>query len=269
MTRLRWGGLALLMIAFSLGPVVEISPDNTIVLPHYMVLYRHLPFFSRLWFPYRWIVVAFFAVSVAVGILLQAATRDRSRAFTVIVSVLVVVVGLAEQAKNGALPLVHQSMHIPSVIGELGRRGGGVIDLPIGMAKRAMVWQTVHQQPTLGGMGENAPVFWPEEFHHRMASPMVRALSSATRRPDLEVLFDDSERWKLVDAGFRWVVLDGGTAVELLSGLVQPLKGSPTERLGAIRRRLNLFLGTPVAVDGDVVVWDLTGGRAFDGYGAK
>jgi hypothetical protein len=263
--RWRWGGLALVSLAFAIGPVWPSGPDESWVMPHYMALYRYVPFYARLWFPYRWIVLAMLAVAVALGSLVVAATSNRGRWIRLGLPVALVLGGTLEQVQIGSYPLVHHAMPIPAVIAELGARGGGIIDLPIGVAKVAQVWQTVHKQPTFGGMGENALVFWPDGHRARMAMPLIQSLRTVTRRPRLARMPTPVERWSIVAEGFRWVVLDRAMAEEMAR--VQSRGGTKAAAVdGVIRttQRLIEILGAPVAVDGRVVIWDLTKGPVFE-----
>ena len=77
--------------------------------------------------------------------------------------------------------------------------------LPFGFSQSSIVWQTVHQKPLFGGMGENAQVLWPEGYTTRLRSKAIKALIIASRnsREPLPHL-TDAERALLVEDGTRW-----------------------------------------------------------------
>ncbi len=265
-SRWMWGGLVVVSLAIAIGPVWPSDTGEGVVMPHYMLLYRHAPFFSRLWFPYRMISVTMLAVSVGIGFWVQAVAirEDRWRRWAWALPVLLAATTIVEQSQHQAYPLLHRQLEVPAVYTEIGRRGGAVIELPIGMARETIIWQTVHGQPTLGGMGENATVFWPEGFRKRLMNPFLRFSRYVLRNPKRRVGYRPSDIKELTDAGFRWMVLD--------RMLVDSQEVGRAERRGLIPRDgLSLevtlamvdVIGTPVAVDGPLVVWDLLGGEVW------
>ena len=67
-----------------MGAIIGLDPGSIepagLVMPHYMAAYIHLPYFDRLWFSYRILVVTFLGLSLGIGILwiacrAMAATR--------------------------------------------------------------------------------------------------------------------------------------------------------------------------------------------------
>jgi len=88
-----------------------------------------------------------------------------------------------------------------------------------------------------------------------------------TRRPKLARAFKERDRWAVVADGFRWVVLDR-TMTEMVGQSQIQRRGGHSDggsRLVLrVTRRLTELLGSPVAVDGRIVIWDLTKGPAFE-----
>ncbi len=261
--RLRFGGFALIALAFALGPVLPVGEG--LPMPHYLFAYHHLPFFDRLWFPYRLVVFAFLAASLGIGTalarLLPRLGGGARRAW--LVAALPALVTAAEQHRHLAFPLLHRDFRPPAVMRWVGEVGGGLIELPIGIARVSIAWQAVHHQPTFGGMGENAPIFWPPGFRRRLRNGFIHDLRQLTRDPRTALDYDPADRERLVAEGFRWVVLDRHLVDADLHRWPWYRRASPAERDRApfaVQDRITRDLGEPVAAEGPLVVWDLVGG---------
>ena len=241
--RLRWLPAFALVMLFALGPTVQGH-----VMPHYMAAYWYLPFFQRLWFPYRLAMVAMVPAALAVGFL-AARLGPRLR---LAVPLLVVLVTTVEQARFAIFPFVARDARPPAVMAWVGEHGGGLLDLPFGIYSEAVIWQTFHEQPLFGGMGENAPLLWPEGMKERTREPFVHALIGAAKRPDRPVeVLPSSARDPIVADGFRWVVLHRDL-------VRQPVREKRDLRARTLDNFVEL-LGAPTATDGSLVVWDLQG----------
>ncbi len=261
--RTRWLGVALLCGLLSLGPVIPVGPDRDIVLPHYMLLYHGLPFFDRLWFPYRLLVMVFVALSLGLGGLVDRAnaTARLARAPAWLLPLGLVALNLAEQHRHLAWPLLHRDLSPPAVYAFIGDEGGGLIELPVGLARISIAWQAVHGQPTFGGMAENASIFWPEGYKKRLGNSFIQALKRVTRDPGDPLEFNPNELSALKAEGYRWVVLDRHLMDSDLHRWAYGGRGGD-DRAGApflAQQRIIDALGPPVAVDGALVVWDLLG----------
>ncbi|RME22688.1 MAG: hypothetical protein D6798_15220 [Deltaproteobacteria bacterium] len=263
--RLRWVGAWVVAIAFAVGPVIPVG--DGIVMPHYMLAYRYLPFFDRLWFPMRLVVIAMLAATVLLGQLvdrLDALCRKRwPRMPAAVLPAIFIGLGLWEQHRVLAFPLIHRDLTPPRTYEVIGELGGGLIELPMGLARVSIAWQPVHQQPTFGGMGENAPVFHPPGYRRRLANPFIVYLRRVTRDPETAGDFPDRAMQALVDEGFRWVVLDR----QLVDSEFH--KWSPSRRLPdsllerapfLVQDAISARLGPPAMVEGRLVTWDLVGG---------
>jgi hypothetical protein len=152
----------------------------------------------------------------------------------------------------------------PVLYGWIGQVGGGLVELPMELARDSVAWQPVHGQPTWGGMGESAPVLWPEGFEERRRNPFIRFLRAVTRDPVHAPPFEAKDVAALRVEGFRWVVLDRRLVESEVHGMQAgpfPPERLPFEAGLAIADRL----GAPAAVDGHLVAWDLEGGATPPG----
>jgi hypothetical protein len=231
-----------------------------------MAAYKYLPFFDRLWFPYRLIVVTFLALALALGGLVDRVSKRRHRV-GLAMGVLMVLGTALEQNRNLAYPLVHKDMETPKLYEWIGVEGGGLVEMPLGIGRISIAWQGVHGQPTYGGMAENASLFWPEGYKERLRdNRFVRALKRLTRQPDEFDCCENPSIQKgmdsLVTEGFRWVVLDRHLVDSDLHRYPYGRNASISQVMSApfdVQAHLIEALGEPTAVDGSLVVWDLLG----------
>ena len=212
-----------------------------------------LPFFERLWFPYRLFVVGSVGVALGVGFL---ASRWRHGW---VLGLAVAAATLVEQGRLHIFPFATQDAEPPEVMRWLAQEhGGGILTLPFGEAHDAVLWQPSHGLPLFGGMGEGAETLWPPGYQERLDDPLVDALLAIPdhpRRAAKTVAADALEAF--VDDGFRWVVLDREPIEPWARGVAE---GSLKEDDRAMAvKRLSVLLGPPTAVGGAWVVWDLWG----------
>ena len=128
------------------------------------------------------------------------------------------------------------------------------------MTQVSIVHQTRHELPLFGGMGENAPVFWPRGYEDRLADPFMRALTRASRHPDQAPSPRDlrARDTMLRGHGVRWVVLHRNLVDSELNRFARRLDPERRQRAPfEAQERLTALLGEPVAVDGPMVVWAL------------
>jgi hypothetical protein len=171
---------------------------------------------------------------------------------------------LVEQHARHEFPFVTRNVDPPRIffwIRDKVREDGRMqafIHLPIGVTQPSIIWQTLHEQPMFGGMGENAPLLWPEGYQDRLNLEFIRFLFRVTRTPE-GVLppRDDTSRQALLAEGFRWLVLHREVLDDSLNS--NPDDDEALVLPFAVTRRLREVLGEPVAVDGGLVVWDLEG----------
>jgi len=138
------------------------------------------------------------------------------------------------------------------------------VELPIGLARETIIWQTVHHQPTLGGMGENATVFWPPGFKKRLMNPFLRFVRYILRNPNRRVGFRAEDVAKLTDEGFRWMVMDRKLVDSQEVGRALRKGRIPREDLSLdVTAAVVDVIGPPVAVEAQYVVWDLLDGEVW------
>ncbi len=256
----RWVAALLFVIAFAGGTLFRLG-ESTVVMPHYMVLYRYLPFFDRLWFPYRMAAVAFIPAAILVGSACALLPRPR-----LAVGVLAAV-GLLAQVWAGTWPFNHRVARAPAMVADLKNHGGGVIFLPMNIQHDGLMWQTDFQLPTFGGMGESAPLFWPAEFRKRLNNSLIKNLRGAAMTPAQPRKIVQKQRELIENEGFRWVILRRSLLETELKRQLELTPGSfdKDARMDETIAALSALLGSgPVGVDGDAVMWDLRGGYVPD-----
>jgi hypothetical protein len=273
--RLRWLGAALLLLAVGLGPAIPTAGGESVPWYPYLLLYNTVPFLDRLWFPYRIVVMVFLLISACTGAALVplfrrlAASRPRLAGWgPALVATLLLGGNLLEQNRQLCWPFVTRDVNPPAVFRWIGEQQGALIHLPFGINQPAIVWQTIHGQPTFGGMGESARLLWPPGFERRLSNDLVRFLRRSTVRPERATLPSSARGLELLrQDGFRWVVLHRDlvesenrhrldTALPSAALDVAALRALPL----AATERIIEALGAPVAVEGPLVVWDLQGG---------
>ncbi len=267
LARARWAAVLAVAGAIAIGPVLVASADPVLWSP-YMVLYRILPFFERLWFPYRALGVA----SVPASLLLGAwAARSRWLPGAL------VALSLGGQAVVAVWPLNWHVAASPPMLTALRAEGGGLIFLPFKFQHEGLMWQTEFQLPTFGGMGESAPATWPDDLRSRLSNGFIRGLRGAMMVPPQPAFFAPPARAEIEGLGFRWVavrvsLLDAeidrvaransttpGAAVGARAGGAETPERRSVARADAIDRTSHVVGSGPVGIDGDVVLWDLQG----------
>lgn len=251
--RSRWTVAWGVLVFLGIGAGVRVG-DTLVEHPVYLFLYRHLPFFDRLWFPYRIAAVAFLP---ATFLLTHTWRRLGARPWVAIGAV-----GLSLAGQHAVWPFPTHNPRPPGLLREVTAAPGGVIFTPMRIQHDGLSWQTFFQRPTFGGMGESASVFWPRGYKERMRNGFVRALSDAASRPAHPTDFTADQRARIEGLGFRWVVLR--------RDLVRQLADVSADRIGervdpeawvdaAITRTSAVVGGPPLGFEGEIVVWDLAG----------
>lgn len=264
--RARWLPVALLLLVMAAGPVLPTEPEPT-VLPHYMFAYYYLPFFDRLWFPYRMIVIPLTVVCLFAGMLVDRALETRAARWVPALVALWCLGTAFEQHRWGIYPFVTRDLSVPPSMRVVAREHGALIHLPFGITQPAIVWQTIHHQPLFGGMGENASLLWPDGFKDRLRNSFVRSLVNAARHPDKPDPFNANQKQRFVAEGFRWVVLHRDLVESDIHHWAYGRDLPPEERQKAGMQAADTLvglLGDPAAIDGPMVIWDLVGGATFD-----
>ncbi len=252
--RSRWTVAWLVLVFLGLGAGIRVG-ETLHPHPVYLLLYRYLPFFDRLWFPYRIAAAAFIP---ATFLLVEAWRRLGARPWVAIAAILLSLAG-----QHAVWPFPTHNPRPPGILMELTREPGGVIFTPMRIQHDGLSWQTFFARPTFGGMGESASVFWPPGFKERMRNPFIRALSDATSRPGHMTDHTPAQRAQITRLGFRWVVLRRDLARQL-ADVAADRTGSvidPERWVDDAIARTSVVVGHgPVGFEGEVVVWDLAGG---------
>lgn len=263
--RLRWGLTLAVCMAFALGPRVQIGEG--IDMPHYLWAWRNLPFFDRLWFPVRLLSVAMLAATVLLGMMVDRLEGWRQQRLPRLPAALLpgVLLGLhmVEQNRVLAFPLLSRDLTPPQIYEVIGAEGGGLIELPIGMSRVSVAFQPVHEQPTFGGMAENAPIFYAEGFQKRLGEPFISYLRRVTRDPDKDYELDRESMARFQSEGFRWIVLDRQLVDSEISrgSFARRMPPSVVDRAPFyVEKNLSERLGPPVMAEERYLVWDLQGG---------
>ncbi len=262
--RLRWLGLVGVGLLLATGPVYERSGEQTL-LWHYLLLHNGLPFFHRLWFPYRALVLVFLALSLGMGFVIQrivegASSRWPGRAWLLapLLGSGLLVTTLVVEHSDYLYPFTVRDVAVPRVYDWMvSQSPGGIIELPRGITHVSIVHQTHHRMPLFEGMGANARYFWPQGAEQRLKLPWVRELVRAARHPDREV-DTDVDGQAVIGQGFSWVVLHRELLDSEQNRSAATLSLARRNRLNAVVvSKLGQLLGDPVAVDGPMVVWSL------------
>jgi hypothetical protein len=223
----------------------------------YALLHQGVPHWDRLWFPYR------IAMISVVAVFFGAAAASRGRRGpgpTALALGLLLIAGL-DAARWGGLPLLWRPLQAPEALLALRARPGGLIELPIGLARESIAHQAIHGLPTFGGMAENAPFFWPEGHRQRLGHPLIKALRDPVRRPipargGTPAQLDRVRGW-----GMRYVVLDRQLLFAELSAqqvaAPAPETADPRAAVGGAVGAISAALGAPIGEAGALVVWDL------------
>ena len=250
--RSRWIAVMLVALIVAIGPAIGMGAD-AVAFPPYMVLYRHLPFFNRLWFPYRIVVIAFIPAALLLG-----ALCTRRRWLLPALGVL----SLAGQVVTATWPFSWHHARAPEMMTSLRKEGGAVVFLPMKIQHDGLMWQTEFELPTFGGMGESASIFWTKDFNTRLRNGFVKALRSGAMYPAKQLTYHPLDRTRIEDFGFRWVVL----RLSLLESELErheDQSGKTIDRVQARRESVDTISAVaghaPAGLDGDALLWDLRG----------
>lgn len=242
-----WIALAIVGVVAT-GPAVN-NEGEPVVNVAYMVLFKYLPFFNRLWFPYRFAAVGFLVAALAIASVFPA----KRAAF---LAVGLAAFGLGEQARNAIFPFAWHDVGAPTALHSLRKLGGSAIFLPWGIQHDGIAWVATARVRLFGGMGESAPALWPNDFKRRLSHPVVRGLRGATahRKQIVGVIQGDVAAWSATDGHPRWLLLRRDLQAEqhAINNDV------PTPSL-AVARLIEVTGTQPIMAEGALLVWDLSG----------
>lgn len=266
--RRRWLGVLVLALEIAAGLSVTWHGMMVRNLP-YLVAFHKVPFFERLWFPYRAMSIGFIVMALGAGFVFAEVRRrsaGRGPGFAARaqlgVGVGALLLGLFTLNHDGYFPLFGEDMRMRPVYGWMKERPGAIVELPFGRASRAVRDQSAHGMPLYGGMAENAKIFFPRTFVAHQRNTFLAALVHAAAEPASPLGFRPVDRLAAEREGFRWVVLHRNWLYEV----------DPPMAVAAI----DAILGPPVATEGPRVVWSLdpntpraTGEFALTGLDAR
>lgn len=240
-----WWVALIISLLVATGPMYVVGGE---VQPfyHYIFLYKTLPFFSRLWFPYRMVSLSILLAIIGIGLMMN---QLRGKWAWSIWMIVVVHIGL--QSQTFCVPMLSHAWEEPQVYKEMKKEPGGVIELPIGFVRRSILWQSQHDLPTFGGMGENMPIFMPQEHRMRLKSSFFRYLRKLHSFPEKKRK-PPSIQYAL-DQGFRYVTLD----MSVVQGDYRNRFADADEKKKHMLLRLQELLGKPSFIEGPLWVWDL------------
>ena len=244
--QLFWWVALIISLLVATGPVYMVG-DEVKPLYHYIFLYKTLPFFSRLWFPYRMVSLSILLAIIGIGLMLNQLKGKWSWCTLFIVFVHIVL-----QTQTYCVPLLHHSWIEPKVYSEMKREPGAIIELPIGFVRRSILWQSQHSLPTFGGMGENLPLLMPKEHRMRLKSSLFRYFQKVHSFPEKSLSIPPLQ--DALSQGFRYVTLD----MSVVNGDYQrrfPMASEKKKKYLMIR--LHEILGKPSFIEGPLWVWDL------------
>ncbi len=245
----RWLVVALGMSVVALGPFQTIGDTELLNYP-YLFLVKLIPFFERLWFPYRAIGFVMMLVLVQLALLAKE-WRGSLRIKGMLVGGSIMLGGW-DLYRVSSLPLVHTEMPKSSVSDCID---APTIQLPIGFVHPTMVWQVEHQQPYFGGMGENGLLFLPQGYKARLQNPWVQFLRSASLWRETTKRYSPFDKQRILDLGFRYVLWDRSmTEQERLRYSKE--EGRPTE-IFLMQQTLIEHLGYPICHDGAWLLFDI------------
>jgi hypothetical protein len=261
LARRRWLWLPGVLVGVLLmsGPRFVLG-DAQLFNPLYAASEALLPFFGRLWFPYRgWGVLA---VLLCLP-LAEALSRVRwglPAALGAPLTVALVLLfsglpeGLADPAEATPVPQ-------PAYLEAVRQRPGLVLDLPFLCAEEVIHYQPLHGSPLVGGMAEGTPAFRPPDLRERVfGDPLLAAVATAS----LTGRLPEGDRSPGPQQTVRWVVLHKhlyDRIVEVRACWEGPQLDSP-QRLQRVQQALEQLLGPPDVEDGIVAAWELQGAAA-------
>ncbi len=245
-----WYAVSVVMMVVALGPFQTVGEHEWLNYPYLWMVYW-LPFFERLWFPYRALGFVMVALLTQLALVSKDLKWTQERQF--VVGVFVLFMGGFDLWRVDSLPLVHTTLPKSTVEQCID---APTIQLPNGFVHPTMTWQVRNPQPFFGGMGENGLLFLPKGYKGRLQNPFVQYLRSASLIVNTSKTYSPFDKARIVDVGFRYVLWDRGmTEMERQKKL--PSDSERPEEVFAIQENLIAHLGTPVCWDGQWLLFDL------------
>ena len=218
----------------------------------YLWLMKWVPFFERLWFPYRAMSYVWIGTVIGFAHSFSVITQQTSRLqrFGLISGLMLV--GLGDLVYVRSFPLTHTETKPSSVIQCIE---GPYIELPIGFAHPSMMWQGQIRHPSFGGMGENGLTFLPQGYLNRLQNPFIEALKSKSLIVNSRKQFSPFDKDRVVAIGFEYVLWDRSITeqerMKRSAGSNRPLE------VFGIQEHLVDILGEPICENAQYLVFSL------------
>ncbi len=242
-----WGGVAGLGWVLTLGPYLRLGKDPTSIPLPYLLLYDHLPFFSRFWWPQRLELLSVVGLAVLAALATDQLLSQRNKKPWLLAAPLLVLMDSPWRTPHLPIP-----SHAPiSTEWDLYEQlDSAVVTLPLmtlqGTSRHQLWFQTHHEQPILGGLGEQHAGHRPPGFEEFVRSnELLDSLWALGNGAFGHTTLSPGDVQELLDVGFGWVVLD-------------PQTFEPELRYSWVRT-FELFLeklwGPPDLTAGEVTAW--------------
>jgi len=192
------------------GWVLAMGPTPSDLMP-FGWLQAAIPTFDRMWWPYRFEVIAVIATSVLAGAGLDQWTQGRPKPYLWLI-VAIALSTLDAPFRSGLLPIKASPMKPASseLYNELDKP---IFTVPVWPnqteSERLLRLQTAHKQPTQNGDGEHLPNHMP--LHQRAwlsSSQLVKSLLELRQQGAVEQAIHPDDIQQLIDAGFYFAVVD-------------------------------------------------------------
>lgn len=232
----RWGwpAFALAAAVLSWGPTVQAGATQ-LTLP-YAALYAWMPFFSRLRYPDRLLIVSALMIALVAGMLLDALRARVPSRTRLPLAGLALALAAAPAWLSGRAPLATFSFDPPEIYSLLSG-DGALVELPIGFRESAILYQPLHGHALVNGPGEYLEsqsrgvlrdVLW--------ANPVLRGLG------EREVTAFSAEDLATIHArGLRYILVNDRVLGQLLSA------GNPLGNDAVfIANRVDATFGPPI-----------------------
>ncbi len=245
-----------LMWCIGLGPLIPLSDTSLMNLP-YVLMLKVVPFWDRLWFPYR--AMGFFSIALILWFAIEVNSSKwiHSSRLRFVLGLVVVLSGVFDATWVRSVPLVSTTRKTNSVLQCID---APMIEIPIGFAHSTMMFQAKHRQPTFGGMGENGLIFLPDGFSALLQNPFIQTLKSKSLIVNSTKTYTELDQQRIKSAGFRYVLWDRSMTENEHSK--REVSKTRPKSVFDIQQNLIEILGSPVCWDSELVLFDISGNDA-------
>ena len=244
-------GASICLWLVAIGPWVPIG-ETQYLNWFYLSLMKWIPFFERLWFPYRAMSYVFIGFSMCFALSINILMKEAHtyKRFGLVMGL--IGAGLWDLHYVRSFPLTHTDTQASSIVDCID---GPYIELPIGFAHPSMMWQGDIGEPTFGGMGENGLTFLPKGYLNRLQNPFIEALKSKSLIVNSTKEFSPFDKERIVSQGFAYVLWDRSITEQERMKRRDDQK-RPNE-VFEIQRNLVELLGQPICQDAQYLVFSL------------